>query len=478
MYRCVQRPNRTSRARTACPARRGPGSHPLDLDPRSIEHSHPAGQEPLQGLHTTAPRVGEATGSSGRPLDAAARAYFEPRFGHDLGRVRVHAGPRAAASALAMGASAYTLGEHIVLGGDARPFHTEAGRRLLAHELAHVVQQRTGGTETPADPRSAEAEASRAAERVAAGSAYAIQAHAPRAVPMRQPLPQGAGPFRLDEPSLGESLRGPSRRSTSTTHVLQAFATDSAELTSDHEARLDAIAADLNASPLVFGGFVTIVGYADRRGTEEHNKQLGQRRADAVRARLLALVTDEDTKAEIRAYSLGEPEEGPAGDVPEFRKVTITITRRSTGISLLPPSTGPTLPTPIPRIDVFPRPGPILPGPEPGPRLPDWFWRPLPPAPAPFLNQLSRWITGHIGRGDIARIAASIAGRIGFDESQVRKDLDEAMVSGGEEGLKELLRAFLERIAGPPVGRPENPYGPPVSELPRPPILSLPPIRF
>lgn len=82
--------------------------------------------------------------SPSRPLDAATRRFMEAGFGHDFGAVRVHAGSEAARSAAGVAARAYTLGNHIVFGpGEYAPAST-AGRRLLAHELAHVVQQSAG----------------------------------------------------------------------------------------------------------------------------------------------------------------------------------------------------------------------------------------------------------------------------------------------------------------------------------------------
>jgi hypothetical protein len=89
------------------------------------------------------PIVADALGESGQPLDAASRAFFEPRFARDFGAVRLHAGAKAAQSARAIGARAYTVGRDIVLAADA-PASALAGRRLLAHELAHVVQQSAG----------------------------------------------------------------------------------------------------------------------------------------------------------------------------------------------------------------------------------------------------------------------------------------------------------------------------------------------
>ena len=83
-------------------------------------------------------------GASGKPLNAAARAYLEARFGHDFGAVRVHDDAVAAASAERLDARAYTLGRDIFFAlGMYRPWSAE-GRRLLAHELAHVVQHQEG----------------------------------------------------------------------------------------------------------------------------------------------------------------------------------------------------------------------------------------------------------------------------------------------------------------------------------------------
>lgn len=77
----------------------------------------------------------------GEPLPDAARAFFEPRFGQDLSRVRVHQGGRAADSARALEARAYTSGHDIVFGAGEYSPETSEGKRLLAHELTHVMQQ-------------------------------------------------------------------------------------------------------------------------------------------------------------------------------------------------------------------------------------------------------------------------------------------------------------------------------------------------
>ena len=74
-------------------------------------------------------------------MDGASRSFFESRFGYDFGSVRVHTGAEAARSAREIGARAYTVGSNIVVGAGQPGISSAAGRRLMAHELAHVVQQ-------------------------------------------------------------------------------------------------------------------------------------------------------------------------------------------------------------------------------------------------------------------------------------------------------------------------------------------------
>jgi hypothetical protein len=93
-------------------------------------------------LAAAPPLVHEVVESPGQPLDAGTKAMFEAGFGHDFSKVRVHTDDKASQSAKEMSALAYTLGPHIAFrSGEHRP-ETPAGRRLLAHELAHVIQQK------------------------------------------------------------------------------------------------------------------------------------------------------------------------------------------------------------------------------------------------------------------------------------------------------------------------------------------------
>ena len=87
--------------------------------------------------------------AGGELLSAELRAFYEPRFGRDFSQVRLHHGPGAGASACALGARAYTLGRDIAFApGEFQP-HSIAGRRLIAHELVHTMQQGAAGDRLP-----------------------------------------------------------------------------------------------------------------------------------------------------------------------------------------------------------------------------------------------------------------------------------------------------------------------------------------
>lgn len=108
-----------------CAKKRGPALQSASIRPSSPSH----------GYSEVPPVVHEVLRSPSEPLDTETRAFFEPRFGHDFSHVRVHTGSKAVESLKSMNALAYTAGHDIVL--PAQP----GDPRLLAHELAHVVQQ-------------------------------------------------------------------------------------------------------------------------------------------------------------------------------------------------------------------------------------------------------------------------------------------------------------------------------------------------
>jgi hypothetical protein len=124
-------------------------SHPSVSDvasrPQFIQERSAAPEAAASDTQTI---IDEALRSPGRPLDARTRAYFEPRFGHDFSHVRVHADQRAADASRGVAARAFTLNEHILFGDHQYAPDGLAGQHLLAHELAHTIQQRAA----PATP--------------------------------------------------------------------------------------------------------------------------------------------------------------------------------------------------------------------------------------------------------------------------------------------------------------------------------------
>jgi hypothetical protein len=146
-------------------------------------------------VHEMPPLVHEVLRSPGQPLNAATRAYFEPRFGQDLSSVRVHATARAAESAKAVGAHAYAVGSNVVFGAGRFQPSTDAGKRLLAHELTHVMQQSNGpiGSDLKIGPVGDrfEQEADQMANRALSGDGITSEAsQSDSGILRRQPNPQ------------------------------------------------------------------------------------------------------------------------------------------------------------------------------------------------------------------------------------------------------------------------------------------------
>ncbi|HYH84994.1 MAG TPA: DUF4157 domain-containing protein [Pyrinomonadaceae bacterium] len=124
------------------------------------------------------PVVHEVLNSPGQSLDAATRALMETRFGHDFSRVRVHTDSRASESARAVGATAYAVGHDLVFSSGQYAPSSADGRRLLAHELAHTIQQggdargAQGKLEVSDAADASELEADRASEAVVRGERF------------------------------------------------------------------------------------------------------------------------------------------------------------------------------------------------------------------------------------------------------------------------------------------------------------------
>ena len=193
MKRARRVPSEAPRRAAAAPPQRAPeqtravepkGTPPSGWSLGSVPVS-PSPEPAAQDLQSAPPVVHELLESPGEPLDPATRTSMESSFGYDFGHVRMHSDERAARSTEAVGAAAYTVGPHVAFGRGLYEPNTAAGQKVLAHELAHVVEDEgasmpttlTVGREHDPAEREAEAQASRvtAATSRAHGSQAAVR---------------------------------------------------------------------------------------------------------------------------------------------------------------------------------------------------------------------------------------------------------------------------------------------------------------
>lgn len=243
------------------------------LSLKAAQHENASGS-------TEAPRdVQDELRRPGQTLDAATRAFFEPRFGRDFSQVRLHADTNAASSAKGLNALAYTVGSDIVFDSGRNGLATDSGRRILAHELTHVVQQ--------------------------GGSARILRRKGGiDSIPKVLPCPVGTDiGFETDA---------------------LLFENDVADLTPTQKARLDAFAASWHQRSDV--PTVRIDGFASEPGTDEHNWALSCSRAVAVQQEL-ASPTDKNVKgipsASLKTFMHGETT--TFGTEPQNRRVQLFI---------------------------------------------------------------------------------------------------------------------------------------------------------
>lgn len=122
---------------------------PDKLNARSVMHIQRAAGNRAAGamLEEQSPVLDVVGKGGGRPLDGGTRSQMEGAFGQDFGDVRVHTGGEASQSAASVQAHAYTVGNDVVFGEGNYSPGTDSGNKMLAHELTHVVQQRSGAVD-------------------------------------------------------------------------------------------------------------------------------------------------------------------------------------------------------------------------------------------------------------------------------------------------------------------------------------------
>lgn len=163
-----------------------PGQRTTDMPTRHAATTGPVPTPVSDPLHAHEP-VTDVLDSSGQTLDTSVRESMEAKFRSDFSHVRVHTDATASQSALMLNARAYTVGTDIVFGAGEYEPHTADGRKLLAHELSHVVQQSGASHQTAtASPATAEQEAGRLSHAIESSASVRVSARAPVGAIQRQ----------------------------------------------------------------------------------------------------------------------------------------------------------------------------------------------------------------------------------------------------------------------------------------------------
>ena len=348
-----------------------------------MSHAHRREQRTQSEAATTrrvAPASARAMPASGVPLEHGAREFMEGRFGHDFSRVRVHTDSTAAASAKSANAEAYTVGSNIVFGSGQYAPGSPSGRELLAHELAHVVQQeKFSGGATPAGDH--ESEANVASQRIAKGERASVALTAPTAL-QRQPLPGTSPPTDLAESA------SPLMAAAIGSVTLYGFDSGKPDVSDKNRKKL---AQTADTMIKLFKQYpaskIRVIGYTDAVGQESDNQVLGQARADSVQAALLdmgipgiSVLTESRGASELVVTSKKSEPRNRRVEV-RFEPSRMLHAAFSQGLSLSPTLTQPT-PPPGSGVKVGPSIGDLcITNPslcDPSPKVPEAALKPIP----------------------------------------------------------------------------------------------------
>ena len=306
---------------------------------------------------------GAAFHERGLLLDTATRSHMERAFGRDFSHVRVHTDTPAAASARALRARAYTLGADIAFAPGRYAPSTPAGRSLIAHELAHVVQQQQPGPTASG----AEERADAAAQRAAVGARVdpSSLGRAPVAIMRQAETPGRSASFGLGRPESPPGLE-------LALSTVSGFEHGKATVPTSATAALDQVATQLLGLMVELpAGRVTLTGHTDLTGEEKRNDSLGRERALSVWGALVKRGVPGQSM-DVHSAGMAAPIVNTPEREPRNRRVEIRFEGRLLpeaksrfGLGGLGRSGG--------HVDLTPRPGVLV---------PPWA-QPTPPAPAP-----------------------------------------------------------------------------------------------
>ncbi|MDE2154828.1 MAG: DUF4157 domain-containing protein [Xanthomonadaceae bacterium] len=307
-------PNRSGvlRRKCACGTHKPGGGECRDCAKKRLQR-RPGGSMAAPGVP---PIVHEVLRSPGQAFDPAARRFFEHGFGHDFSRVRIHADERAAESAQAVGAQAYTIGRDVVFGAGRYAPATAEGHKLLAHELVHVMQQRRtaevppGGLQVGSADDAHEREADRLSESVLTARTR-VPVEPAAAGPSLQ---RACGPAAIR--SIGGCVGVGGQDITdvgSSSADLFQFRVSCDEFLAGEEARLLA-----RARAMAPGDAVDIHGFASEEGDARFNEDLSCARAIAARR----IVQRESPLTQVALFK-----HGATAGVHDYRRAVVLSVR-------------------------------------------------------------------------------------------------------------------------------------------------------
>ena len=264
--------------------------------------------------------------TAGQPLDSDIQNFLEPRFGYDFSRVRVHTDARAAASAQAVQAVAYTVGSDIVFGRGAYRPSTSKGRRLLAHELTHVVQQadqrasKDGAIAVGAPDSTHEREA----DAWAAALVSAESRQRPGLSPTHGVLQRACGPTAIGTPTGCMGSSGDIIDYGGSSERIFRFRVSCDEFLPGEEARLRTIASR-DISP---ADTVDVDGFASEEGDSDFNEYLS-----CARAQRVADIVNAESGATVNSHKHG----ATPGYREDRRSAVITLSAPAAPQPVQPP---------------------------------------------------------------------------------------------------------------------------------------------
>lgn len=425
--------------------------------------------------------VHEVLRSPGQPLDPETQSVIELCFGHEFGHVRVHSDSKAAKSAQMFNAKAYTLGEHIIFGQNQYVPESPSGKRLIAHEVTHVIQQTQkvndqSNFEVTGESDSSEAEARGAATTV--GNGEHARAISPHPVAIQRDLQSGFDLTEAASPFLARVIGSV---------TVDGFETGEADISTDNEKKLKQTAGHiiklLNQYP---GSTVRVTGHTDAVDTPHYNMQLGWERAESVKVALEGMGVPADS---IRTESKGEGEllVKTQKAEPQNRRVEVRFEPFVSPIGAL-----------FPELTLKP-PKPLTHEPEEEKRRIELFPPPIYTYPPPLMGsppashrERRNWLEEGLKRDPLVRSLPEwmrekvIDGLKDADEKVAEKVIDSLPLDEKKKAaLKAVAKSILQLLKGKRFKMPPSPlYEPPLPEfkgfpkMPGEKIFTLPPIRF